>query len=136
MILGIGNDIVEIKRIEKSISKNKRFLDFCFSEKEKQAFLNSRMAPSKFASCFAAKEAFGKALGTGVKGFNFTDISVLREQSGKPYFEFFGKAKQIVESLDVVVHLALSNTELLTIAYVIIEKKERSNGTENIRHSL
>ncbi len=122
MIIGIGNDIVEIKRVEQSLLKNQRFKDFCFSQKEQQAFLQRKDAASKFASCFAAKEAFGKALGTGVKGFNFTDISVLRDQNGKPYFEFCENAKNIVETLEANVFIALSNTDELTVATVVIEK--------------
>ncbi len=117
MIYGIGNDLVEISRIEKSV-QNERFCTFCFSNLERQAFTGNSQ---KLAGCFAAKEALAKALGTGVRGFSMDEISVLRDELGKPYFLFSGKIEQIIDSRGLQAHLALTNSGDLVIAFVVLE---------------
>ena len=83
MILGIGNDIVEIARIEKAIS-NEKFKKRVYTEKEIEI---TEKKGSK-AARFSAKEAISKALGTGVRDFNLTDIEILNDELGKPYVVF------------------------------------------------
>ena len=74
-ILGIGIDIVEIKRIEDALNKNKRFLDKLFTKEEIKYFESRNFKIETIAGNFAAKEAISKAMGTGIRNFNFIDIS-------------------------------------------------------------
>ncbi len=117
MVYGIGNDLIEISRIEKSM-QNERFLTFCFSEAERAAFCGSAQ---KLAGCFAAKEALSKALGTGVRGFSLEEISVLRDELGKPYFVFAGNIARIMKDKSLRAFVALTNTAGLALANVVLE---------------
>ena len=84
---GIGTDIVSIERIKKSL-KNKNFLKRIFNEKEILKCKKTKSTSNCFAKRFAAKEAFSKALGTGISnGINFNEIIVLNKKSGKPYIK-------------------------------------------------
>ena len=96
-LFGIGTDIVKINRLKKSISK-KPFLLRIFSEEEIIKCKRIKKKSNCLAKRFAAKEAFSKALGTGIsKGINFNEIIVLNEKSGKPYIKLKNKTKKIVE---------------------------------------
>ena len=117
MIYGIGNDIVEIPRITASM-QNERFMTFCFSERERTEYGAS---VQKLSGCFAAKEAIAKALGTGVRGFSMDEITVMRDELGKPYFVFEGKIEQIMESKLLTAHLAITNTNEYALANVVLE---------------
>lgn len=122
MIYGIGNDLVEIARIEKRL-EDERFLAFCFSQAERAAFGGQAQ---KLAGCFAAKEALSKALGTGVRGFSLDEISVLRDELGKPYFVFAGSIAEILRSRGLRAFVALTNTAGLAAASVVLETEERA----------
>lgn len=121
MIYGIGNDLVEIERIGKRM-ENERFLAFCFSPAEREAFDGKAQ---KFAGCFAAKEALSKALGTGVRGFSLDEISVLRDPLGKPYFVFEGKIAEILRSQGLRAFVALTNAAGFAIANVVLETENQ-----------
>ncbi len=88
----IGIDIAEISRFEDVSDK---FIDTCFTEEERADFKPKRRAES-MAGAFSAKEAFAKAIGTGVRGFSLRDISLLHEDNGKPYFKFSDKIKSLL----------------------------------------
>ena len=85
-IFGIGTDIVNIKRMEKSLKKyGKSFKKRIFSENEINYCENKKNPSSFYAKRFAAKEALSKALGTGIKGnLIFKDIEILNNKKGKP----------------------------------------------------
>ena len=117
MIYGIGNDVVEIARIEKNLGSG-RFMSFVYSQAEREAFGGNAQ---KLAGCFAAKEALSKALGTGVRGFSLDEISVLRDALGKPYFVFGGNIARIVGELGVTAFVALTNAAGLAVANVNLE---------------
>ncbi len=119
MIYGIGNDAVEIGRIRDKM-ENERFMAFVYTRAEREAFGGNAQ---KLAGCFAAKEALSKALGTGVRGFSLDEVSVLRDELGKPYFLFEGSIARIVRELAVTPFVALTNTKELAIANVILEKR-------------
>ena len=93
-IYGIGTDIVSVKRIKLSL-KNKNFIKRVFN---KQEVLKCKKIVKKYncyAKRFAAKEAFAKALGTGISnGINFNEIIVLNKKSGKPYINLIGTTKK------------------------------------------
>ena len=96
-IFGVGTDIIGVNRLKKSLKK-KLFLSRIFNEEEIIKYKRTKKNSNCFAKRFAAKEAFSKALGTGIsKGINFNEIVVLNEKSGKPYIKLINKTKKIVE---------------------------------------
>ena len=96
-LFGVGTDIIRVKRFKKSLKK-KLFLSRIFNEEEITKCKRTKQNSNCFAKRFAAKEAFSKALGTGIsKGINFNEIIVLNEKSGKPYIKLINKTKKIVE---------------------------------------
>lgn len=119
MIFGIGCDILEINRIS---ADNERFIRRCFSEKE-QLFFESKKDKKCIASNFAVKEAFSKALHTGVRGFELADIEVLRDELGCPYVNLYNSAKKICDENEIKhIHVSISHTKEIVTAYVILEK--------------
>ena len=120
---GIGVDIVSIDRIEKSLEK-KGFLTKVYGDEEIALFATeNRIKTNSLAANFAAKEAFSKALGTGVRGFELTEVQILRDDMGKPYFAFSGKAKEIVESRNLSFVVSLSHEKDKAVAFVTAEVK-------------
>lgn len=120
---GIGTDIITIERVEKSI-KRESFLKKVYGEKELSMFVTeNKIKVDSLAANFAAKEAFSKALGTGIRGFNLNEVEILRDNLGKPYFEFSGKAKEIVENNNLICHVSLSHEKDKAIAFVILKNK-------------
>ena len=96
-LFGVGTDIIQVKRLKKSLNK-KPFLSRIYSKEEIIKCKRSKINSNCFAKRFAAKEAFSKALGTGIsKGISFNEIVVLNEKSGKPYIKLINKTKKIVE---------------------------------------
>ena len=96
-LFGVGTDIIQVNRLKKSLNK-KPFLSRIYSKEEIIKCKRSKINSNCFAKRFAAKEAFSKALGTGIsKGISFNEIVVLNEKSGKPYIKLTNKTKKIVE---------------------------------------
>ncbi len=120
MIYGVGCDIIETRRVIKSCEKES-FLNYVYSGSERAAFGGN---PSKLASNFAVKEAFSKALGTGVRGFRMNEVSVLRDELGKPYLELSGEAQKTVNRLGLTAHVSISDTSELKQAFVVLEIRE------------
>lgn len=118
--LGIGNDIIEIKRIEKAISKNK-FKEKIFSKTEIELMISQGNKAESYAGRFSAKEAISKALGTGVRGFSPRDIEILNDELGKPYVVFKNKIKEF-NSL-YTIDLSISHCKEYATAVAIIFKK-------------
>ena len=123
-IFGIGTDIVSIMRIKKSI-KNKKFVSRVYNEKE--IFKCKKLIKSEncFAKRFAAKEAFSKALGTGISnGINLNEIIVKNDNSGKPYFNFEGNTKKFLKkkfkNKKFKTSLSLSDENKYAVAFVTI----------------
>ena len=95
---GIGTDIVSIDRIKKSI-KNKRFVKRIYNAKEISRCKKLIKSHNCFAKRFAAKEAFSKALGTGISnGINLNEIIVKNDVAGKPYLIFEGDTKKLLKN--------------------------------------
>jgi len=121
MIFGVGCDIIEIERIA---NVDERFLDKHFTEKEREIFLKKKNAHETVAANFAAKEAFSKALGTGVRGFSLNEVEVLRDELGKPYINAHGKAKEILDNRGIKsIFVSLSHSKELAMGYVVLEKE-------------
>ena len=95
-IIGIGVDIVDNKRIKKTI-KNKQFITRVFSKKEINQSKKIKDKTNYFSKRFAAKESLSKALGTGFrKDLNFKDISIVNDIYGKPHYELNNKLKKLI----------------------------------------
>jgi holo-[acyl-carrier protein] synthase len=93
MILGLGSDTIDIRRIERSIERyGERFLNRIFTETERRKSDGRRQRAASYAKRFAAKEACSKALGTGMHGVAWRDMGVVNLPSGKPTMALTGRA--------------------------------------------
>ncbi len=126
-ILGIGVDIVKNKRIQ-SLIKNRNFIKRTFGIKELKFSKEKIDKTNYFAKRFAAKEAFSKSFGTGIRGnLSFKDIEILNDKMGKPFFYKSKKIDQIIrkkfkiKKYDLL--LSLSDEEDHSIAFSILIKK-------------
>ena len=125
-IFGIGTDIVNIKRMKRTLkSKNNNFKKRIFSKNE-IIYCEKRRNPSSFyAKRFAAKEALSKALGTGIrKGINFKDIEVFNDNLGKPTIKLKGSTaiflKKKIKNKKYSIYLSLSDDGPWAQATVIV----------------
>lgn len=125
----VGIDLVEISRIEKSI-QNPRFRTRVFGPSE-QKLLNSPRAAERAAANFAAKEAFSKALGTGICGFSLSEVEVLRNEQGAPYLALSGRAKVLAEEQGLSFAVSLTHTGEYAEAVVIGYCRDEDIGREN-----
>ncbi len=123
MIIGIGIDIIEAKRIKNAIEKNKRFLTRVFTGKEIEYCESMHIPSLHYAARFSAKEAFIKAIGTGFRyGIKWTEIEVIKDELGKPEIVLYGKAKETFNNLGGKnINLSLSHSKEYGSAVVIIE---------------
>ena len=118
MIIGVGVDIIDIRRIEKLLKKDgQRFIDRVFTKAEQKkatSIKNKEKRAAYYAKRFAAKEAYAKAIGTGIgKGVKFQDITVISEKSGKPTLKVAKEKRKI--------HLSLSDEYPYAQAFVVVE---------------
>jgi holo-[acyl-carrier protein] synthase len=127
MILGIGNDVIDIRRIEKAIERHgDRFLDRIFTPAERARSDGKAGRAASYAKRFAAKEACAKALGTGLRrGVYWRDMGVINEPSGRPTLRLTGGAARQLERLTPdryvpQVHLTLTDDFPMAQAVVVI----------------
>ena len=123
-IYGVGTDIVKIKRIKDSIKKES-FITRIFNDVEISKCNKTIKRYNCYAKRFAAKEAFSKALGTGIsKGINFNEIVVLNEKNGKPFIKLLKKTKEKVEKKlkkkNFKISLSLTDEDKYAVAFVTI----------------
>jgi holo-[acyl-carrier protein] synthase len=128
MIIGIGSDLIDIRRIEKTISKHgDRFVDRVFTDVEKSRAEGRRQTMASYAKRFAAKEACAKALGCGISdGVFFRDMGVVNRPGGQPVLELTGGAARRLETMLPTgtrprIHLTITDDFPLAQAFVIIE---------------
>lgn len=127
MIIGIGSDLIDIRRIEKALERfGERFTLRCFTETERAKADRRARRADTYAKRFAAKEACSKALGTGFRqGVFWRDMGVVNLRSGQPTLELTGGAKARLERLtppghSAVIHLTMTDEYPLAQAIVII----------------
>ena len=125
-IIGIGTDVVENQRIKKSI-KNRKFINRIYSKKEIDLSKKYKDKSNYYSKRFAAKEAFVKAIGTGIRyGINFCDISVINDKLGKPKLIIIKKLKDFLKkkykSKKIEFFLSLSDEKKYSIAFVVVQK--------------
>ena len=122
MIAGTGIDMLEISRCRFLLQKH-RDLSRIFGSDELRSINHAKDAARVFASCFCAKEAFSKALGTGIRGFGLNDVQLLHDELGKPFLLLSGQALAISESLGLTFHVSITHTGSTAAAFVVAEKK-------------
>jgi len=130
MIYGIGVDLVNVKRMERAIERwGNRFIERIFTPREVDFCTQSRRSVSRFSLRFAAKEAFSKALGLGMReGIRWRDIEVFHHQSGRPDLAVAGKARMVCRKEGISRwHLSLSDENDYGIAVVVLEKHISEN---------
>ena len=127
MIIGLGNDMVDIRRIERTLERfGNRFVQRVFTEVERQKSDRRAARAASYAKRFAAKEACSKALGTGFRrGVFWRDMGVVNESSGRPTMTLTGEARRHLEHLTPpgfrpIVHVTLTDDFPYAQAIVII----------------
>jgi holo-[acyl-carrier protein] synthase len=125
MILGLGSDLIDIRRVEKSIERfGDRFLDRIFTEVEKTKSDRRTQRAASYAKRFAAKEACAKALGTGLnRGVYWRDMGVVNLPGGKPTMKLTGGALRRLEAITPPGHTAaidLTITDDFPLAQAIV----------------
>ncbi|MEE9314900.1 MAG: holo-ACP synthase [Rhizobiaceae bacterium] len=128
MIIGLGSDLIDIRRIEKSLEKyGDRFINRIYTDIEKAKSEGRNQRAASYAKRFAAKEACSKALGTGIaKGVYWRDMGVVNLPGGKPTMALTNGAfahleKIIPEGMKPVIHVTITDDYPLAQAFVIIE---------------
>ena len=125
MIVAIGVDIIEVRRVRRSIERTPRFAERVFTEAER-AYCESRgaVAAQHYAARFAAKEAALKALQTGwTGGISWQDVEVSAKDSGAPLILFHGRARELYEESGATsAHISIAHTTEHAIAEVILER--------------
>jgi holo-[acyl-carrier protein] synthase len=128
MIIGLGSDLIDIRRIDKSLSRfGDRFVNRLFTPVEQAKSDRRNQRAASYAKRFAAKEACSKALGTGIaRGVYWRDMGVVNLPSGKPTMELTNSAARQMEKLipeghTAIIHLTITDDYPLAQAFVIIE---------------
>jgi holo-[acyl-carrier protein] synthase len=127
MIIGIGNDLIDIRRVEKTLERfGDRFVERIFTDIERRKSEARRMRAASYAKRFAAKEACSKALGTGFRrGVFWRDMGVVNLRGGQPTMALTGGAlirltEITPEGMEPVIHLTITDDHPLAQAFVII----------------
>ncbi|MBK9215018.1 MAG: holo-ACP synthase [Chloracidobacterium sp.] len=125
MIVSIGIDIIEVYRIRDTVSRTPRFVDRVFTPSER-AYCEAKgaAAAQSFATRFAAKEAFLKALKTGWRGkVAWREIEVVPDANGVPTLNVTGEARRLLNELGAThIHISLAHTTEHAVAEVILER--------------
>ena len=121
MIVGIGNDIIEIERVEKAILKE-GFKNKVYTQKELENIEKRGNRTETYAGIFSAKEAISKAIGTGVREFSLIDLEILNDDLGKPYVVVSEKLDKILKNKkeDYQIEISISHSKKYAIAMAII----------------
>jgi holo-[acyl-carrier protein] synthase len=132
MIVGIGSDLIDIRRIEKTLDRfGDRFVQRVFTAVEQRKSDRRKERAASYAKRFAAKEACAKALGTGLRaGVFWRDMGVVNLPTGKPTMALTGGAAACLQALlpagqEAVIHLTITDEWPLAQAFVIIEARAR-----------
>jgi holo-[acyl-carrier protein] synthase len=127
VIISIGIDIIEVRRVREVLARTPRFRERVFTPRERQ-YCDSRgtVAAQHYAARFAAKEAALKALRTGwSEGISWQDVEVSPLESGAPMLLFHGRALELYKACGATAaHLSISHTTEHAIAEVILEKAD------------
>lgn len=122
MIYGIGVDMTAIDRVERAM-KHESFLTRVFGASERAMFEQRKNRAETVAANFAAKEALGKALATGLSGFVWSEAEALRGEKGEPYFHFSGALEYFIRENHIKAHLSLTHEGGFSTALVVLEQE-------------
>lgn len=135
MIVGVGSDLCDIRRIEVTLDRfGDRFVKRCFTEVERRRSDGRAGRAASYAKRFAAKEACAKALGTGFKrGVFWRDMGVVNLPSGQPTMKLTGGAAERLKAIlppeaEAFIHLSLTDEPPLAQAFVVIEARPIFGG--------
>ena len=120
-MVSVGIDMIEIERIEKCM-KREGFLNKFFGEEEILQLKSKKFIIQSVAANFCAKEAFSKAIGTGIRRFKLREVEILRNEMGKPYIKLTGNAFDIAASNGYKFDVSLTHTKQFASAVVVCEK--------------
>lgn len=122
MIFGIGTDIVQVSRMNKWV-ENPEIIKRFFNPVEIMEKGSDSTKNQHYAARFAAKEAFSKALGTGITGFSLRDVYITNDKSGKPILNVKNSAADVLREKcgECKIHVSLSHEKEYATAFVIIE---------------
>ena len=124
MVLGLGTDLIETRRVQESIDRfGERFVERIFTAGEIAYCMRKKNSAESFAARFAAKEAGAKALGTGIsRGVTWKEFEVRREASGKPSLHLSGRAAELAGAMGVRrIQLSLTHSREFALAVVVVE---------------
>ena len=128
MIIGIGSDLIDIRRVSATLDRfGERFIERVFTTIERDRSERRRMRAASYAKRFAAKEACAKALGTGLaRGVFWRDMGVVNMRGGKPTMALTGGAAERLEQMTpkghrALIHVTITDDHPLAQAFVIIE---------------
>ncbi len=122
MILGIGIDIVHVSRMEHWQHDDRLLKRYFHPQELIDVASRGKSAPLSLAARFAAKEAFGKALGTGLHGLILKEIRVINNHNGNPDIELYGRAKRALEEFGGTrIHLSMTHERDNAVAMIVIE---------------
>ena len=123
MIKGIGIDLIEVSRMERWLCNTKLLEKYFHKDELLKIDLKGNGAQQSLAARFAAKEAFGKALGTGLANISLKDIMITNDNNGKPELNVYHTAKEALEKSGANrIHLSLTHEKNNAIAMVVLEK--------------
>ena len=124
MICGIGTDIAEVKRFEKWV-RNPDMIERFFNEKERSSAKSESARCQHYAVRFAAKEAFSKALGTGISGFSLKEVYITNNSEGAPLLNIEGAALSLMKERlgNCKAFVSLSHEKEYALAFVVLERK-------------
>jgi holo-[acyl-carrier protein] synthase len=133
MILGIGSDLCDIRRIERTLERHgERFTERLFTDIERRRAEGRANRASTYAKRFAAKEACAKALGTGMRaGVFWRDMGVVNQRSGRPTMALTGGAAARLAAMlpagyEAVIHLTITDEYPYAQAFVVIEARSKT----------
>ena len=135
MIKGIGIDVIEISRVERAVKKNERFIEKIFSGQEIEYIMSRNYNSFTIAGLFSSKESVSKALGTGIRGFDWTDIEISHDELGKPLVELKNNAKKIASQRGIKnINLSISHIKDQAISMSIADDSisKEKQYTENV----
>jgi len=142
MIIGIGQDIIDIRRIEKVLERHgARFINRVFTPTEQQKSEGRKNRAASYAKRFAAKEACAKALGTGIAaGIWWRELGVVNLPSGRPSMQLGSRAREQIDHLlpenhEAVIHLTLTDDYPWAQAMVMIEALPRVDSRQKTLYS-
>ncbi|MCG8539604.1 MAG: holo-ACP synthase [Clostridia bacterium] len=119
MIKGTGIDIIEIERVKSAI-ENRKFMERIFTKHEIEYFNTTNNNIYTIAGTFASKEAVAKALGTGIRGFKWVDVEIVRDELGKPMVILHEEAKTIANQREISrIEISISHCKEYAVSQAI-----------------